>query len=45
MELILILSALLQNHKFALVPGQKVETAPIITLRPRRPIRMEVRSR
>jgi cytochrome P450 len=45
MELILILSTLLQRRQFVLVPGQTVETAPIITLRPRRPIRMQVQSR
>jgi cytochrome P450 len=45
MELVLILSTLLQRWQFRLTPDQKVETAPIITLRPRHPIRMEVRER
>lgn len=45
MELILILSTLLQRWHFRLTPGQIVETAPIITLRPKGPIKMELTRR
>ena len=45
MELVLVMSTLLQRWRFSLVPGQKVEAAPIITLRPRNPIRMQISKR
>ena len=45
MELILVMSTLIQRWRFALAPDQKVETAPIITLRSKNPIMMQISTR
>ncbi len=45
MEGVLLLATLAQKWKLSLVPGHRVEPEPLITLRPRYGMRMEVESR
>ena len=45
MEGVLLLATLGQKWKFALVPGHRVEPEPLITLRPKYGMRMEVEAR
>ncbi len=45
MEGVLLLATLAQTWKFALVPGHRVEPEPLITLRPKYGMRMEVEAR
>ena len=45
MEGILLLAALGQHWKMRLVPGHRVELQPLVTLRPKRGMRMVVRRR
>ena len=44
-EAVLILSAVVQRYRFSLAPGQAIATDPMITLRPRNGIRMQVQGR
>src|SRR5882724_2175746 len=45
MEGVLLLATLAQNWKLSLVPGHRVEPEPLITLRPKYGMRMQVESR
>jgi cytochrome P450 len=45
MEGVLLLATLAQKWKLALVPGHRVEPEPLITLRPKYGMRMELQSR
>jgi len=45
MEGHLVLATLAQHVNFALVPGQRVELEPIVTLRPKNGIKMKVTHR
>jgi cytochrome P450 len=45
MESILVLATLLQKYSFSLVPGQKIEAEPSVTLRPRFGIKMSLIAR
>lgn len=45
MEAAVVLATLRQRHRLELVPGQRVELDPSITLRPAAPIRMRLRPR
>jgi hypothetical protein len=45
MEGVLILAAIAQKWKFRLVPGHRVEPQPLITLRPKYGMLMEVQLR
>jgi cytochrome P450 len=40
----LILALVAQTYRLALVPGQTIEPAPLVTLRPRHGLRMTVQS-
>ena len=42
LELMLVLGHLLRDWRFELVPGQKIELWPAVTLRSKDPIRMRV---
>ncbi len=44
-EMTLVLATLLQQWSPELIPGQKIGTAPVITLRPDKPIMIKVRKR
>jgi cytochrome P450 len=45
MEGILLLAAIAQRFKMALVPGQTIEPEPLVTLRPRNGVRMQLTRR
>jgi cytochrome P450 len=45
MEGVLLIATIAQKFRMKLVPGQEVEPRPMITLRPKRPIRMLLESR
>tara|TARA_Y100000589_G_C26793881_1_gene482886 strand:- start:157 stop:438 length:282 start_codon:yes stop_codon:yes gene_type:complete len=45
MELALVLATLVQQYRFHLVPGHKVELDPSVTLRPKHGIRMTLTAR
>jgi cytochrome P450 len=45
MEGILLIAALAQGWRMRLVPGQRVETMPVITLRPKHGIKMTLEKR
>jgi len=44
-EVILVLATMAQRWQLELVPGQKVELKPVVTLRPKHGVRMVVRTR
>lgn len=45
MEGVLVLATLLQHHRLEMVPGQRIEPRPLITLRVKHGLKMTVRSR
>jgi cytochrome P450 len=45
MEGVMLLATLAQRWRLSLLPGQKIEPRPMITLRPKRPIRMILHER
>lgn len=45
MEMQIALVKLLQRFRFELVPGQRIEIQPLVTLRPRYGIKMKLRER
>jgi cytochrome P450 len=45
MEAILLTATIAQRWRLRMVPGQKIEVQPKITLRPKQPIRMVVEAR
>ena len=44
-ETAIVLQALLQRYRFEMAPGARVETAPLVTLRPAGPVRVIARTR
>ena len=45
MEMQMILAQMIRKYKFELEPGQKVEMAPLVTLRPKHGVKMKVKNR
>jgi cytochrome P450 len=45
MEGVLVLATFLQKWRLRLVPGQRIEPQPLITLRPKYGMRMQIEAR